>query len=185
MEDMDALFIGVLREFYQSQGFTHVNLARYEPSFSSFGELERNLPPKLVALEDFTENSVQDLKTDKMVVGINSNARLENGFQAYLPQLDLDYKTNKREDFYQTLEEVLDLFPNGQPVHIAESGAGYHLYGTQKMSLKNWKKFMWDAKETAVDPDFLERSLDIGYSTLRLIAGGKKNETPYFIGRRG
>ncbi|MBC8435115.1 hypothetical protein H8D91_01290 [archaeon] len=183
MKENKTSFVSILREAYKCQGFTHVNLARYEPCSDSFGDLGKNLSPEIIPLDSFTEKFVRSLTTNDYVVGINSNARLENGFQAYLPQLDLDWNNSDLESLDKTIEEIVELFPEKQTVHIADSGQGYHFYGTKKMSFKNWKKFMWDSKNSPVDQDFIERSLDIGYSTLRLTSGKGKPQSPFFIGR--
>jgi hypothetical protein len=187
----------LIGEIAKVQGITHLNLIRYPTNcergfdygYSGRGYPQNDIPtPDLISLNDFIESDFKKIMgvTESTGLGLCSLVRLKTGLPAHLIQLDIDSAPKEFPLFMKKLESIAKLINvksrEGIVGYVAQSGSGYHIYGTSLLDDLQWRKFnesLKEGNEFGVDPIWATNlSLKRGCSVLRLNSTKQKPLEP-------
>lgn len=177
--------IPTLRQRLITQDVTHVNIERYIPlDDDSFGTKDNRGQPKLVRLRNFKHKKFGEYQEGDHVAGLCSLVRQKQMGNGHLPQLETDWKLDHKGEFDLYVPGIAELFPSKQDVYVVATDRGYHFYGTQILSQKEWVSFLDLAyRSPIIDKEHVRSSLERGFSTLRINSNPKKPHNPTLIGK--
>lgn len=155
-----------------SKNITHFNLVFYDTKLN-FYDTSNSLGTDIIPypkLKDFLENQ----KKGNKAIALSSLVRLKNGYFAHLKQLDMDWKEYGLRELIEKIEKI-DL-PGG---NLLDSGKGYHFYGKELMTQKEWENWIMNAENSGeVDEKWIDLCRERNYSCLRISSTKEKPFIP-------